>query len=169
MRGDIWWGICDTWRMTSPARRRWSIAAAAVAFAGLIGAVAYVAHDSSQPNTATPDPAATIVVTGQLELRGVDGIEYVDGLANRRDGASCFGGGGYDDISVDTQVTVSVDGKTVGLGRLGPGLARGYTCVFDFTVPDVPAGLGFYTVEVSHRGGLTYTEDDLGAVKVSLG
>lgn len=157
-------------------RRRWlpAVGAAAV-LAVLIAAIVWTASDSRDPGAAPSSPASpsadtgdSLVVGGRLELR--DGVAYPNGFANASAGTSCFGSGGYDDISGGAPVAVRVDGKTVALGRLADGKVDGYRCTFAFLIQDVPAGLGFYTIEVSHRGGLTYTEADLRSpVVVTLG
>ena len=45
------------------------------------------------------------------------------------------------------------EGKVTESGILGD-------CRFEFIVRDVPEA-GFYTIEVSHRGGLTYSAEEL--------
>lgn len=80
---------------------------------------------------------------------------------------------GYDDISSGAPVAVKdPSGKTVALGELGKGKDVGDAgCGFFFSVKDVPAGLGIYGIEVTHRGVVQYKEAALkknGAV-MSLG
>ncbi len=62
------------------------------------------------------------------------------------------------------------DGVTVALSALEPGvLETGTRCRLPFTV-DVPAGKGFYGIEVSHRGVVRFREADLaGKVDLSIG
>jgi hypothetical protein len=43
----------------------------------------------------------------------------------------------------------------------GPGKRCGDACVIPFTVGNVPTGLGFYGIEISHRGRLQHSETDL--------
>lgn len=80
---------------------------------------------------------------------------------------------GYDDIASGAPVAVKdASGKTVALGELGQGKDVGDAgCGFFFSVKDVPAGLGIYGIEVTHRGVIQYKEAVLkkdGAV-MSLG
>ena len=63
------------------------------------------------------------------------------------------------------------DGKgvKVGLGHLGTGKADGpVTCVFPFKVEDVPTGGGIYSVEVTHRGEISFRAADAQNVAISL-
>ena len=88
-------------------------------------------------------------------------------------GIGCSGSGGYDDIDLGTDVMVRDEtGKILANGELGIGHERNGTCVFDFTVEDVPKA-DFYEVEISHRGGLTYSYKEMDerdwTMAVSLG
>lgn len=67
---------------------------------------------------------------------------------------------GYDDITKGAGVTIKdPSGKAVAIGELGAGKDIGDSnCAFLFTVKDVPAGLGIYGVEVTHRGVVQYKE-----------
>ena len=73
-------------------------------------------------------------------------------------------GGGYSDIHPGTSVTVRDEaGKILATTTLGAGhyeSAEG--CVYGFEVADLPDAK-FYQVEVSHRGEITYSEDELNA------
>jgi hypothetical protein len=82
------------------------------------------------------------------------------------------GMGGYSDIDFGTQVNVTdAAGTLVAVGSLGLGEKTELGCEFPFTVDDITPGSKFYTVEVSHRGGLTQTEDELrgGGLAFTLG
>jgi hypothetical protein len=47
---------------------------------------------------------------------------------------------------------------------------QNYGCEFPFTVSDVPSGEKFYSVEVTHRGGMDYKEEGLkNGVELQLG
>ncbi|WP_406725120.1 hypothetical protein WJ438_11275 [Streptomyces sp. GD-15H] len=84
----------------------------------------------------------------------------------------CSGTGGYSDIDFGTQVNVTdAAGTLVAVGSLGFGQKTEQGCEFPFTVDDIAPGSKFYTVEVSHRGGLTQTEDQLraGGLAFTLG
>ena len=82
-------------------------------------------------------------------------------------------GGGYNDIADGADVTVKDGaGDLLGVGALTGGTMTGGGTVFTFTVPGVP-DVDFYQVEVSHRGAVTYTKDEMEAagwvVSFSLG
>ncbi|MGX1565615.1 hypothetical protein [Streptomyces sp. NPDC055506] len=83
----------------------------------------------------------------------------------------CSGTGGYSDIDFGTQVNVTDAGTLVAVGSLGFGEKTELGCEFPFTVGDIAPGSNFYTVEISHRGGLTQTEDELraGGLAFTLG
>ncbi|MBQ0983739.1 hypothetical protein KBZ10_04210 [Streptomyces sp. F63] len=99
-------------------------------------------------------------------------LTLIDAGAGLDDGELCSGTGGYSDIDLGTQVNVTdADGTLVASGALGLGEKTETGCTFPFTVDDITPGSKFYTVEVSHRGGLTQTEDDLraGGLEFTLG
>jgi hypothetical protein len=50
--------------------------------------------------------------------------------------------------------------KVIGTSQLGDGSYTGDDCIFRFVVSNLPRAK-FYKVEVSHRGQLTYSLDDL--------
>jgi hypothetical protein len=113
---------------------------------------------------------------GKNTLTGTMTLVDPDGFSNS---VGCEGSGGYDDISFGTDVRVSNgEGELIGTGSLGlgseeEGLLEGESvCVFEFEVADLP-NEDFYEIEVSHRGGLTYSADEMDemgwAVDVSLG
>ncbi|GAA2873688.1 hypothetical protein GCM10010472_33700 [Pseudonocardia halophobica] len=117
---------------------------------------------------AVASAASSMDVTGTFRL--VDDGYY--GYGGFSSGSVCSGGGGYSDIHAGTGVTIAnAAGAVIATGSLSPGRASSSTtCDFTFTVPDVPAGEDFYQVEVSHRGTLTYTADELRAgLGLSLG
>jgi hypothetical protein len=119
---------------------------------------------------------AVFTVTGALTL-GLGDFMW-DG-----DKQVCWGSGGYDDMKLGTQVVVSdAAGATIAIGAIsdaspvlgdrtgddGDPLADG--CELSFFVDGVPAGKGFYGVEVSHRGRLQYSEAEIrGDLKLTLG
>lgn len=81
--------------------------------------------------------------------------------------ATCGQVRGYDDIHTGTQVivtdaagTVIATGYITDEGRVtfsGP-LTR---CTLPFMVTDVPEGKDFYGIEISRRGKVTFTEDQV--------
>lgn len=123
-------------------RRLWALAAAAA----LVMLVA------------SPAAADERKLSGSLTLAG-PGF----GLTKRE----CHGydlGGGYDDIDRGAQVRVrNGDGKTIAVGSLGRGVQTSgelADCRFPFSVK-VPDDEDFYSIEVSHRGELTYSRKKL--------
>jgi len=82
----------------------------------------------------------------------------------------CTGYGGYDDIVPGAAVTVyDANGSVVATGLLGTGRPKSPTdnsvCSFPVTVPGVPSGSRFYSVEITHRGKVTVSAADAQAGK----
>ncbi|WP_326804470.1 hypothetical protein OIE49_26675 [Streptomyces sp. NBC_01788] len=102
-----------------------------------------------------------------------DGTLTVTGVGGGLDsGEPCSGTGGYSDIHFGTQVTITdAAGALVAMGSLSLGQKTEQGCEFPFTVDDITPGSKFYTVEVSHRGGLSKAEDELrtGGLAFTLG
>lgn len=103
---------------------------------------------------------STMTVHGKMTI---DGSGAITTGSNR-----CTGSGGYGDIRQGTQVVITDEtGTIIATTQLGQGSADGTIsvsgpaiCVFEFAV-DVPTGKKFYGVEVSHRGRVQFTQDDL--------
>ncbi|MEV5934789.1 hypothetical protein AB0L56_19145 [Streptomyces sp. NPDC052079] len=117
--------------------------------------------------------AGVSLADGSEEAFSTDGTLTVSGIgAGLASGDLCTGTDGYDDIDFGAQVSVTdAAGTLVAKGSLGLGEKTELGCEFSFTVDDIPPGSKFYTVEVSHRGGLTQTEDELraGGLAFTLG
>lgn len=95
----------------------------------------------------------TFDITGMITLTGKT---TSSGLPS---GFSCAGSGGYSDLSPTAAVKVSDEsGTLLAKGQMIGSSGSSGSCTFDFLVTDVPRGIKFYEVEISHRGGLTYTE-----------
>jgi Uncharacterised protein family UPF0547 len=115
--------------------------------------------------------AAKHTLTGSLVVPAADNMQTLDWLGKITTssggvqlGGPCSTSGVYSDISAGNDVTVRDEtDRVVGTVALGSG-TLGFTstavCVFTFTVPDVPAAK-FITVEVGHRGSLTFSAADL--------
>ena len=108
-------------------------------------------------------------VTGQLSVYDSSAYSY------KTTGSSCTGGGGYDDIASGTQVVISDEaGTTVATDVLQSGTYDGSSCVFDFTVHDVPKAK-YYRVSAGRasRSGPQYSYDEISkqhwSVQLSLG
>ena len=115
-------------------------------------------------------------VLGVLDLTSYDGINY----ANRGSkGEECWGEHGFDDIVKGAQVVIkSPSGESIGLGELGTGRLTSNAnsfrvnarCRFDFHIFDVPdKGDGVYSVEVSHRGGVSFQKVDASHLRLTIG
>lgn len=111
----------------------------------------------------TPDKPTTVTIIGTMTLLPA-------AFNPAYPGTPCTGGVGYDDIAQGTDVVVrDAAGKVIGTGQLGAGSVRGTYCVFWFTVSEVPQET-FYGVEISHRGVMTYTADQVKRpLEVALG
>ena len=101
--------------------------------------------------TVTPD---TYTITGAIVLRDSTSVE--------RDGDECYGTGGFSDMRVGTGATVrDGSGTVIGTGRIitasewSPG-----TCEFTFEITGLPRS-DFYVLEVSHRGELVYSFEEI--------
>ena len=79
---------------------------------------------------------------------------------------TCEAAPGYGDVRKGGQVAVlDPEGTIVAIGELGEGKSGiGNDCTFPFSVPDVPVGEKFYSIDVGNefRGIHTITEDQLG-------
>ena len=128
--------------------------------------------------------AMTVLTCGFFLLHGItrDGsrfaltgtLDLTDSGAHYRDGESCYGENGYDDVSGGTGVTVTDRaGSIIGTGKLEEGVGQGSaedadslladllsSCVFSFSVDELPK-TAFYSIEVGRRGKLTYSLADM--------
>ncbi len=117
---------------------------------------------SSPVSSVTESISTTFTVSGTFALTDRDGFFRYQG--------SCSGDGGYDDIDEGTQVVIRDGNETkVAIGALGAGFPSRGTCVFDFSVPDVPKGGGIYSVEVGHRGEVSFKETEANTLALTLG
>ena len=124
---------------------------------------------------ATTPPATTAAAPTPPELLNISGsFDLFDDGKRWKVGQDCEGSGGYSDIHVGTQVIVTSNGEIVGKGVLLGGTARRkgthVSCGYELLLLGVPAGRGFYKIEVGHRGGLVFTERELAEdLSLSLG
>jgi len=121
------------------------------------------------PGTFTARGSLTLSDTPDLAEYGGYGLSS---QAISFTGSSCSGIGGYADLGVGSGVTIrDANGTIVGVGEITDSEDVQPVCVFTFTVHDVPSGEGPYTVEISHRGKVTVTEQALadGTAALSIG
>jgi len=145
--------------------------------AAVVGAcwlsVTLLGGDEAKEAVRTPSATATVEESKASAPFGTDGTLILTEVGlGLDDGASCSGTGGYSDIDVGTQVNITdAAGTLVASGFLGLGEKTEDGCTFSFTVDDITPGSKLYTVEVSHRGGLTKSEAELraGGLEFTLG
>ena len=145
------------------ARLAIAAAAAALVVGGLIGY--FLPHaDGNKAKPTTPTIGQKMVtVAGTLELvgHGVDEITVEAG--------SCSGSGGYSDIAEGAQVVITDDaGATLAITHLTAGTGDNFSCSFSFSTA-VPAGKGYYGIQVTHRGVVKEPESSVTSVTISLG
>lgn len=153
-------------------RRVALVVAASAALAVVVTAGVFLATGDRRPAAPAPAPQstapATLNIIGALTLTLPDftwDSNTTDALGKVH-AAVCNGQGGFNDIQGGAQVVVTnASSATVAVDRLSNGVPtidgdRATSCVFRFSVA-APAGLGFYGVEVSHRGRLQYSEADV--------
>lgn len=103
----------------------------------------------SGEQAAAASPAYTILIRFELD-------DYSSAAA------SCKGQGGYGDIGAGTPVKLTDQSGTIlGAKSLGAGTRNGSACTWDVTMPGIPTGRSFYSVEIASRGQITKGEDEL--------
>lgn len=119
---------------------------------------------AKDPGKTASAKAETFVVSGDITL--VDSGVRWDTV-----GGACYGTEGYDDMHGGTQVVVKdAAGTTIAVGQLKDGAKENsVTCRFGFVVDEVPSGSAAYSLEVSHRGSFSFTEDAANTIHLSLG
>ena len=82
-------------------------------------------------------------------------------FGNMKAGDSCEGTGGYDDINRSTQVVAKDGNDILAITSLGAGSADSTgNCLYSFTLNNIDKK-DFYSFEVSHRGVLNFSYDEL--------
>lgn len=147
---------------------RSAVVFAAMFFAASCGSPGAPAAKPARPSGGRQP--ATLTVTGTVE---VTGLSLGAGLPAK--GGGCVADTGYSDIP-GAQVVVATDGgATLAVGsvqtptgvftatnanRNDPTDLSG-RCAYSFEVEDVPAGKGYYSLAIGHRGSLKETEGEL--------
>jgi hypothetical protein len=109
----------------------------------------------------------TRTIQGTLVLN--DFSFYSNGISVS--GSTCRGANGYSDIGPGTNVTIAnANGQLIEQTTLGAGHGNEYLCIFEFTAT-LTEGERSYAFEISHRGKLSSTFDELVSTgfKASLG
>jgi hypothetical protein len=160
-----------------PARARNNVPIiVAIAIVGVlvVGGLVILLSNRSQP--AVHNQAQTHTLNGTVSLTDVGDLTLGTSPSIGGTDGNCYGTGGYSDMAEGADVTVKDGaGKILATGSLGGGTGSisnfASSCSFEFTVqvPDAD----FYTVEVSHRGGVNFSHADLESkgwtVSLSLG
>lgn len=144
-------GAGDTRRRRSAALIAVAAAVAVLVIAGVVGVV--LSQSSSTSHR----------IGGTMLLK--------QGSISGKEGDSCYGEGGYNDIRAGASVTVSNgDGKLLATGLLGAGTQvysssgpslKLFYCQFPVNVDTKVPRADFYKVEVTHRGAIAYSYDDM--------
>ena len=123
---------------------------------------------NADPVTLHGRPSATLrTITGTVSILG-GGTAYTTVLTKGSTTIGCATNDGYSDLAPGASVTIKDgSGSIIGTGQLQSGLfltdtPLGERCSFAFSVsglPDEP----FYSIEVSHRGAVNYSNADLAA------
>ena len=102
---------------------------------------------------------ATIDVSGAIAIAPAPGGWTGSAGEPCRTGSSS----GHSDLKEGAQVVISdAAAKTIAIGQLAAGVQDGAGgCRFAFRVTKVPDGQGFYGIEVTHRGRLQYTAEQM--------
>ncbi len=164
-------------RPTAKRRRLWlSVAAAAVLVAGVAAALVLprLGEDAAPTpavaiaSATTSTAPTTMTVRGTLQL-GLGHFSWESIGSIGQPGPSCSGDGGFNDIAVGTPVSITdAAGDVVALGKLDGSNPMDFSaantptaCELGFSIAGVPAGKGFYGIEVSGRGAVKFAEGKL--------
>lgn len=115
-----------------------------------------------------PKAPTTFTVTGVMDLTQ---IALNEDRKWPQKGDDCVGQDGYDDMQPGAEVLIrDADGTKIAFGALEAGeMASQTVCRFPFTVEGVPVGGSVYSVEVSHRGEISFKQEDAGNLSLTLG
>ena len=88
------------------------------------------------------------------------------------DDGTCSGIRGYRDVAEGASITVyDSNNKKVGLGSLDAGKIDDTedVCVFNFAVNDVRSEDTIFSIEISHRGEISFKRSEADSIVISLG
>lgn len=135
---------------TGSSRRGWFVLGGVI-FIAVVAAAAFIAATNSGLLTPHHTVGGSFVLT--------DTSSSSSSIQNSSSG--CHGIGGYSDMGPGTGATLKDgEGKILATSTLGSGTGTPTTCTFTFTFSNVPEA-AFYSFEVGHRGGLTYSLQDM--------
>lgn len=161
---------------TIPRMTRMAVAVAAAGsvllVAGCGSSTTAGGHPSTSAATSNSSAAASSsTAPAMVSVRGA--ITIADTQGGWETGwvdTACDGAGGYADIDSGAQVVISDDaGRTLAITRLGDGVKKDGGCRFPIVPVAVPAGRGFYGVEVTHRGVVKFPEARLSDAELTIG
>lgn len=105
-------------------------------------------------------------VEGTFTLRDSNPSYYYPSIASGY--SSCWGSGGYSDISQGVEVVIkNGSGKVLAHTQLGRGHGSSYSCEFPFTVK-LTEGEDDYVVSVGRRGEVHFTFEQLQTLGIAL-
>lgn len=159
---------------TPPMNLRGATAQRTIAAVVLAAALAACSSSAATPPAAPTSHAppthtapSTVALVGSMSLTTAE--SWTSG-GHLNVGDRCRSEAGYDDIAPGAEVVISDDaGRTLAITQLGAGhISQGFNCRFPFRTR-VPAGKGFYGIEVTHRGVIKFPERAIGHVVLTLG
>jgi hypothetical protein len=171
--------VSDSKRST-PRRRFLAAAIAALLVVGTLASLGYYQFGrgaTAPPSSPSPTAMLQSTPTATPVMQGVMGIVFLIEDPNSPAVSilndTCYGVGGYADIGSGTAVTMTDErGLILAVGNLEDGVfgwsGAAVGCNFRFGLGNVPDTAKFYSVEVSHRGKVTYSHEEMNAMGWSL-
>lgn len=126
------------------------------------------ATDPPSDASSTSAPSATVASSTLTVVGSIVLIGPYSASRTSDAGETCYGTGGFTDLTVGARITVTdASDTTVGVGTVDSAVVvvrtdtALRTCRFSFAVDDVPRGSASYSVKIARRDGPAYTEDEL--------
>lgn len=109
---------------------------------------------------------AVVGTSSKFTVQGVISLGHYNGEAGE-----CAGSSGYEDIAGGAEIIIrDSKGDRVGVGELNTGRFQpGSKCTFAFKIPDVPDHGSLYSIEVGHRGEVTFKKGDASSIALTVG